>query len=122
MSMDLPNLVEAWRRKWSMAGDRNIDVTWYMWGDQYKSGKTTIDYIREQLEENWEILGVKEITEEVESLKEPGKMIKQYGERIDLRRKLIRDKVVHSEPNFYSFKVRPHEAKEVGGIYGHPDA
>ncbi|TKX24007.1 hypothetical protein C1H76_3945 [Elsinoe australis] len=118
VSMDLPNLVEAWRKEWSAQRNRQIDVTWHMWGAQYRSGKTTIDYIRDQLEVNWDILDIEEIEEEIESLEEPEKMIHQYAEKIDIRRKPTGGKIIHSEPNLYSFKVPPHEAREAGGICG----
>ncbi|TKX18122.1 hypothetical protein C1H76_9595 [Elsinoe australis] len=110
-SMDLPNLVEAWRVKHSNKG-KQIDVLWYLWGDKYDD-KNTLDLIEDQLKDNgFEILDFNQFSETVESLVYPGQFREQHGNKITIRRKPLEGPIIRSPPNPYTSMIPPAEERE----------
>ncbi|KAF2219818.1 hypothetical protein BDZ85DRAFT_41458 [Elsinoe ampelina] len=103
VSMDFWNLVEYWRKTHSKG--RDIEVLWHAWGDKYSLGATSLDYIRDQMEVNFEIVDSREFEVTIERVRDPGKLVKRCGIHITFKRKLFDGPIVHSEASPYRMMV-----------------
>ncbi|TKX22227.1 hypothetical protein C1H76_5516 [Elsinoe australis] len=102
-SMDLPNLMEAWRANYSNPERRQVEVLWYFWGPIRDDDRTVLDIVGDQLRENgFEILGETRAEDVVESLVSPGNWFTQRTLKVNAKRRPLSGPIIHSEPNVYN--------------------
>ncbi|KAF2226599.1 hypothetical protein BDZ85DRAFT_256435 [Elsinoe ampelina] len=111
-SMDLPNLIEAWRSKYSDPEKREIEVVWHTWGPIYDD-KTILDIIGDKLKDNgFDIIKSERFEETVESLIQPGTTRLQRTLKVDMKRRPLIGRIIHSEPNIYNTSRPPAAERE----------
>ncbi|KAF4552334.1 Hypothetical protein D9617_10g073150 [Elsinoe fawcettii] len=111
-SMDLPNLIEAWRSKHSDPKKREIDVVWHIWGPIYDD-KTILDIIGDKLEDNgFDIISSERFEEQVESVVHPGTFKLQRTLKVDMKHKPLDGPIIHAEPNVYNTSRPPADIRE----------
>ncbi|PNS17615.1 hypothetical protein CAC42_3010 [Sphaceloma murrayae] len=112
-SMDLPNLIEAWRAKHSDPDKkRDIDVLWYIWGPIYED-KTVLDIIGDQLKTNgFDIIKDERLETTYDDPRNPGQKKTYRRLKVTMKRRALTGPIIQSDPNPYNEDKPPSIIRE----------